>query len=158
MQLPDFILSALLQPQSHSVEFTEKIRGLGEKLSKALQTPHQLTGSDYCANLCLRFDATSGGAKFEVRVYLSTKAPLYAFYVFGGSKISGANQTRPGFIDIAHASQAVQSWVSLARMELNNFGLREVPQLYFFEPAPNCFTELDGLPADVFQALFAEIL
>jgi hypothetical protein len=159
MQLPDFILSALPMPQRHSIDFTQKVRQYGSELSETVQAPFQLSGSDYCAGLCLRFDVQQKKVEFEIRIYFSTKSPLYAFYLFGDKKNTVTVSTRrPNFVEIESSSQGVQDWINLARSKLDSFELREVPQKYFFEPAPNCFTELDDLPSDVFQALFAEIL
>ncbi|WP_218152680.1 MULTISPECIES: hypothetical protein [unclassified Variovorax] len=37
-------------------------------------------------------------------------------------------------------------------------GPQEVAHAYFFLPAPACTTQLDGLPATVFESLFADIV
>jgi len=52
----------------------------------------------------------------------------------------------------------VRAVTEKAKLILNRRGWREVEMIYFFEPAEGCMTELDDLPANVFECLFAEVI
>lgn len=61
-------------------------------------------------------------------------------------------------IDPALLPEVVRALINAGRAVLGVQGLQEVAHAYFFLPAPACPTQLDGLPATVFESLYAEIV
>jgi hypothetical protein len=61
-------------------------------------------------------------------------------------------------IDPARLPEVVKTSINAGRSVLAAQGLQEVAHAYFFLPAPACTTQLDGLPATVFESLFADIV
>jgi hypothetical protein len=165
-ELPDFVLQALNAPRNDGAQFTALVAAFGQQFSSTLQLPirHE-TDMNYCAGQSLRFELRAKqpnsspknlGALFEVMVFLSSKAPVFAWYCFD----------RHGVFSKAHFPllgpnqwpDSVRLMVSRLQPILVKAGWREVPFEILDAPAQNCVTDLDGSPATVFDALFAEIV
>lgn len=163
--LPPFIMDAIAQPIGCVHEHALLVAGLGAALSNGLgiafvldddmnYNPAQsltckLSGRD--AVLKKRFE-------FDVRFYISSKAPLFAVYCFDRKwgMVDRGDANHP--IDPARLPEAARASIDKGRAVLAAQGLQEVTHPYFFLPSPGCTTQLDGLPANVLESLFAEIV
>ena len=165
-QLPAFVLSALKSPPRYHAQFTEDVAALGQKLSGELGVlvKHE-TDMNYCVGQSLRFEtrvkkpglgARSKGSLFEIMVFISSKAPVFASYCFDRQGLL----TTASFPWIAPdlLPDSVRDLRTTAHRVLEAAGLREVEFGLLSLPAPNCSTDMDGVPATVFEALFAEII
>jgi hypothetical protein len=85
----------------------------------------------------------------EIRFYVSSKGPLFAIYLLD----VGRTLTQENLLPEEIARQ-----LETARRIFGEQGYTEVPSSLFDTPAPGCTTELDDLPATLFQCLFAEII
>jgi hypothetical protein len=100
----------------------------------------------------------SGLSPIEVRIYVSSRAKLFAVYCLdlklGYMQPGKRNHPMP--LDLMPEDAACH--IETCRRVMLTHGYTEVSALIFDEPAPGCFTEMDGLPANTFQALFAEVI
>ena len=158
---PTSIVSAALpQPPDYSAEFTARVQALARLLAPALSMPlkHD-TNMNYRAgqHLSCRLKLHGKGA-VEIRFYISSKGPLFAIYVLD----IGGTLTQPGQLGHPIAENLLPEEIAgpldSARTILSDQGYMEVPSSLFDTPAPGCTTELDDLPATLFQCLFAEII
>jgi hypothetical protein len=165
-RLPDFVLQALNAPRVDGAKFTAHVSAFGQQFSSSLQlSVRHETDMNYCAGQSLRFEVRAAqpdssprslGSLFEVMLFLSSKAPVFAWYCFD----------RHGVISKAHFPllgpnqwpDKVRLMVSRLQPVLVKAGFQEVPFEILAAPAQNYVTDLDGLPATVFEALFAEIV
>lgn len=164
--LPSHITNALTKPIDYSHTFTDKVENLKNSLSSLFHLPikHD-SGMDYASGQFLSFtldgeDITHSRKKylFEVRFYISSKGPLFATYIFD-QKRSVASDSELGHpIEISRLPESVQTVVNRVREFFQNEGYIEVEHQLFRVNAPDCKTQLDDLPASIFEALFAEIV
>ena len=158
---PTSIVSAALpRPPDYSAEFTARVQALARLLEPALSMPlkHD-TNMNYRAgqHLSCRLKLRGKGA-VEIRFYISSKGPLFAIYMLD----RGGTLTQLGQLGHPIAENLLPDEIAApldgARKILSDQGYTEVPSRLFDTPAPGCTTELDDLPATVFQCLFAEII
>lgn len=162
--LPPFILDAIAQPIGCVRDYAGLVAGQGAALSNASGEAFVLDDDmNYNAAQSLTCKLSGQDAllkkrfEFDVRFYISSKAPLFAVYCFDRKwgMVDRGDVNHP--IDPARLPEAVRASIDKGRAVLAAQGLQEVAHAYFLLPAPGCTTQLDGLPATVFEALFAEI-
>jgi hypothetical protein len=163
--LPDFILDALPNPIDHSREFSAAVIEFKQVLQARLRTVFRLDQDmnyNPAQSLACTLKGKAGLQKqpyeFDVRFYLSSKAPLFAVYCFdrqwGLTDRGDANHP----IAQERLPERIQAWTDKAKAVLIDKGWTEVEHACFHLAAPGCSTQLDGLPATVFESLFAEIV
>ncbi|WP_152033928.1 hypothetical protein [Paracidovorax avenae] len=95
---------------------------------------------------------------FEVRFYFSSKASLFFVYIIdeaGRIKNHHGNSHPLPFGVLSEAAQDVIVKISNFLVE-NSY--QEVTYEFYDKRAVGCMTQMDGLPASIFEALFAEIV
>lgn len=155
MTLPEVITAALPRSPDYSNEFTARVKALAQSLAADLDVPlsHD-SNMNYRAGQYVAFKART----VTVRIYLSSKAPLFAFYVLdtSGTLMEPAKASHP--VPENRLPAEVLGQLDVCRKRLGQAGYTEVARTLFDAPASGCTTELDDLPATVFQSLFAEII
>lgn len=163
--LPPFILDALAQPGGSVHDHARLVAGLGAALSNGLGVAFVLDDDmnyNPAQSLTCKLSGWDAVLKkqfeFDVRFYISSKALLFAVYCFDRKwgMVDRANVNHP--IDPARLPKAARASIDKGRAVLAAKGLQEVAHAYFFLPAPGCTTQLDGVPANVLESLFAEIV
>lgn len=163
--LPDFILDALAKPPGDYREFSDVVERIRQALQARMSVEFQLNGDmNYNPGQSLRYELRGTDKQLQKRYafglafYLSCKAPLFAVYCFdqrwGMTDYGGVGHP----IAQERLPEAVRVWIDQAKEVLIAEGWTEVEHRYFREPAPGCLTQLDGLPATVFESLFAELV
>jgi hypothetical protein len=163
--LPEFILDALPNPIDHSRDFSVVVIELKQTLEAQLRMVFRLDqdmnynpAQSLTYTLQGKVDLQKQPYEFDVRFYLSSKAPLFAVYCFDRDW----GMTDRGDVNHPIAQQRlperVRTWINKAKAVLVGKGWTEVEHAYFYVAAPGCITQLDGLPATVFESLFAEIV
>lgn len=162
--LPGFILDALSNPIGHVRDYSNHVVALQRALEARMDTAFRLdTEMNYNPAQSLTStlrgrDALRKRYEFDLRFYLSSKAPLFAVFCF--DRRSG--MTDRGGVNYPIARErlpdAVGAWIDRAKAVLAAHGLAEVEHRYFHVPAPGRSTQLDGLPATVVESLFVEIV
>lgn len=153
------ILQGIVAPIDHSPSFTSRVQALGSTLSAVLgnrpcRHDHDM---NYNPGQYLAYTVDGKPGPVEVRYYISSKAPLYAVYI-----IDTEHRYLQG--DIRHPvplhslPPAMLATIDAGKEFLVQAGYQEVPFEYFFADAPSATTQIDDLPAKVFEALFAEIV
>jgi hypothetical protein len=167
MTLPEIITAALLRSPDYSGEFTARVKALAKRLEADLELPlsHD-SNMNYRAGQYVSFKANlpqvspkrHAKGSVEVRIYISSKGPLFAFYVMdaGGTLMEPEKASHPVPENLLPAD--ITGQLEVCRKRLSQEGYTEVARSLFDVPAPGCTTELDDLPATVFQSLFAEII
>ena len=166
MNIPEAIERALREPANYAPHFTARVAELGQSLQSALRTAvaHD-SDMNYRVGQYLSFitpgektPRSKKSAPVEVRIYLSSKAKLFAFYCFDSKAAflpaGGLNHPLPPDLLPDYARHDIAA----ARALLIDQGLTEVDHSFFSMPAPGCRTEMDDLPANIFEALFAEVV
>jgi hypothetical protein len=170
--IPPDIMAALSKPIDYSNEFTQSVEMLKNSLSQDLnlQVKHD-SGMDYSPaqfisflivnaddNLSRKRRLSRNKSSFEARYYISSRAPLFATYIIDSrrSLVSEGEINHP--IEIFRLPPSVQNVVNFGREFLQKKGYVEVEYDLFRENAPDCLTQLDGLPATIFETLFTEIV
>ncbi len=162
--LPASLLAALRAPVGHGPGYAAWVLSLRQALQAGLGAEFALD-EDMNYNAAQSLACTLRGADrerrawtFEVRWYVSSKGPLFAVYCFDAKwRLSGPGGTNHP-IDPRRLPAPAQDFIAGARAVLAQRGLEEVGFEYFQQPAPGCLTQLDDLPATVFQSLFAELV
>lgn len=165
-QIPPTIMSALSKPIDYSRRFTESVEKLKNSLSATLglSIRHD-KNMDYSPAQFISFlfenaDKTSPNRKqsFEVRYYISSRAPLFATYILDlkRSLVLEGELNHP--IETSRLPTPALDPVNIGREFLKMKGYVEVDYDLFRENAPDCLTQLDGLPATIFETLFTEIV
>jgi hypothetical protein len=165
MTLPESILIAIHQAPDYSVAFTLQVAEIAKEIEGVLTTPVEHDSDmNYRHGQSISFISSHPHSHqkipkpspIEVRIYISSRSKLYALYCFDLKlkymQPSGLNHPMP--LELMPESSADQ--IEHCRRVMLSRGYTEVSALQFKEPAPGCLTEIDGLPANTFQALFAE--
>ena len=164
--LPTYISNALKNQIDYSHAFTAKVEKLKDSLSKLLNlSVKHAVGMDYASAQFLSFTLDGKNINhshknylFEVRIYISSKGPLFAIYIFD-EKRSLSNSDELGHpIEVSRLPESAQATINRGREFLQTEGYIEVEHQLFRANAPGCNTQLDDLPASIFEALFAEIV
>ena len=161
MTLPEIITAALPRSPDYSAAFTARVKALAKQLEADLGVPlsHD-SNMSYRSGQYVAFKASLRPAKgfVEVRIYLSSKAPLFAVYVIdrSGTLMPAGKASHP--VPENRLPAEIIGQLDVCRTRLRQEGYTEVAHSLFDVPAPGCTTEMDDLPATVFQYLFAEII
>jgi hypothetical protein len=91
----------------------------------------------------------------EMRIYVSSKGPVYAVYLLNIRLTNLAYGLR---LDPGVLPAAVRQLADDVAARPAAFGLRQIPSSLFEQPAHGCVTELDAKPATIFECLFAEMV
>jgi hypothetical protein len=169
MTLPSTITSVLLRSPDYSAEFTARVKELAKLLETDLgvKISHD-ANMNYRAGQYLSYEAKydrrrtlhkgKGKGIIEVRIYISSKAPLFAIYCIDRS-LTFVNPTEPHHPVPEEGFPAeIAEQLEVFRARLIQISYKEVERNLFDLNAPGCNTELDDMPATVFQSLFAEII
>lgn len=164
--LPSHITNALKNQIDYSHTFTDKVENLKDSLSSLLHLPiKHASGMDYAPGQFLSF--ATGGEDinrshkkylFEVRIYISSKAPLFAIYIFDKKRSVASSNELDHPIEVSRLPEPAQTLINRAREFFQREGYTEVEHRLFRANAPDCKTQLDDFPASIFEALFAEIV
>jgi hypothetical protein len=167
VDLPEFVREALHAPAHLGADFTKSVAALAESLRAKLPVPllHK-RGSDYSVGDALSFElraskpgasARSKGRLFEIMIFISSKAPLFAWQCFDRQQFFDESVFPHRWVPTAQLPSEIRDVLDGLQPFIEADGFREVPFECLQKPAPGCETELDGLPANVFQALFSEL-
>jgi hypothetical protein len=163
--LPFYVVNAINNPVDYSTGFTEKIACLKILLSNKI--PFPLThdaAMDYCSAQFISFSCNGNNSRkklnysFEIRYYISSKAKIFAIYVFDRKMSIVTREESYHPVAVKRLPACIQEIIKSGAIVLVNNGYQEVEFDLFKVPAPGCVTQMDGLPVNVFQALFAEIV
>lgn len=161
--LPDAIQCALRRPADYSPAFSRRMGELARALEVALSTfvAHD-ADMNYRAGQSLSFISTdsveSPRHPIEVRIYVSSRADVFAFYCFDVKHAFMPPGTLNHPMPLDLAPTYAQRQLDICRAFMIRQGHAEVSAAHFNIPAPDCVTQIDGLPASVFEALFAEVV
>jgi hypothetical protein len=164
-ELPGFISEALAKPVNYADAYARSVLALKEPLEMALRTSLLLdddmnynAAQSLSCKLAGKDETLAKAYEFDVRFYISSKSPLFAIYCFdrkwGMTDRGGVNHP----IAQERLPKSVSASIDIAKNLLSERGFREVEHRYFFLPAAGCATQMDDLPASVFECLFAEIV
>lgn len=164
MNLPSYVIAAANVPVAYSQEFSEQVAALGKELSELLGMPVRHDADmNYRAGQSLEFEVQAPSPRrrkpvpVQVRVYVSGKGPLFGLFCVDGQRIFDRPEQMGDQVPCKVLSGAAGSAVETVRQFFTQKGFQEVDQEFFQIKVPGSLTELDGLPATVFEALFAEI-
>ena len=162
-KIPEVILSALGNDVDYSAGFTDCVERLRALLCDFLRVDmrHE-KDMDYspAQYICFTFHEKVHGSKysFEVRYYISSKGKLFAVYILDKNMRVTRNGGIGHPVKLNEVPDIVSSMISSGISFMKNTGYFEVENDWFFVPAPGCLTQLDGLQATIFEALFSEIV
>lgn len=164
MNLPIYIINALDKPIDYSLDFSNKVIGLGKALSQIIGLPYiHDDDMNYNPGQFIGFfiknnpEDKNKTLNIELRFYISSKSNLFCIYcVDKGNKFFNLPSTQHP-IKEALLPAGVQKIIHHCVSYLQNH-YQIVDSRYFFAPAPLQFTQLDGLQATVFESLFAELI
>ncbi len=161
--LPDFIQTALTAPQQQQTS-NQLAKPLAHLLGLAI-TYHPK--QEYCAGWYYSFQTRikktnasprSKGSLFEIRIYISSRAPIFTFYCFDHQYFLTKKGKLNHPIPLTELPETLLKPINLARGLLEQHDYQEVHFDWLTQPAPHCLTEIDAQPANVFEVLFAEIV
>jgi hypothetical protein len=166
MTIPLHLRPALRSLADYSPAFSDEIRKIAELISKIVGVDvHRDADMNYRASqrISLEFSSASPyGIKKDgeicATIYISSRARLFCFYCFDAKGIfyKDGPWKHPAPVDLFPLQ--IGEVIRRCRGLLIDRGYEEVERQLFDELAPDCFTELDHLPATVFQVLFAEVV
>lgn len=166
-EIPLEIQRALESPVDYSQAFTFRVESISRALCSALgkAIKHDADMS-YRAGQYLSFLVsdkqqadTSRSPSVEVRVYVSSKGKFFAIYCFDlASSFMPAETTINHPISPQYFPAFLERTVTTCRIVASEFEYTEVEYSLFRQLAPGCLTEMDGQPATIFEALFAEVV
>lgn len=168
MTLSNQILEALNHAPDYSEQFTARIAALASEISATVSLPvthdtdmnyrHGQSLSFTSAEYIDRRHSKQHQSEIEVRIYVSSRGNLFAFYCFDVRHAfipaGTLNHPMPMNLIPSYTRTKVES----CRRLLEQCGYIEIPSSLFKEPAPGCTTNMDDLPANLFEALFAEVV
>lgn len=162
--IQDIVDRAVKNAPDYSVPFSRKVAALAQRVEDltGLAVVHGQS-MDYCpgqyVGIRLGDDAgRSPRTRFEARFYISSKADLFFVYLSDalGRTRNHRGNSHPLAVDALPAM--ARHIVFAVRNLLVENSYREVPYALYDKQAAGCLTQLDGLPATIFEALFAEIV
>ncbi|WP_244441538.1 MULTISPECIES: hypothetical protein [Rhizobium] len=164
-ELPEFISQALAKPVNYADDYVRSVLALKGRLEAALKASLVLdddmnynAAQSLTCKLAGNDEALAKVYEFDVRFYISSKSPLFAVYCFDRkwrvTDMGRANHP----IAQERLPKSVLASTDIAKNLLSGCGFKEVEHRYFFLLATGCVTQMDGLPATVFECLFAEIV
>jgi hypothetical protein len=94
----------------------------------------------------------------EISIYVSSRAKLFCLYCFDGKGRFYKDGPWKHPVPEEAFPPDIRNTLHDCRHILVNLGYDEVKRELFSIPAAGCVTELDDLPATIFQVLFTEIV
>lgn len=160
----DAINLAIENEPDYSVRFSEKVEMLARGIQGLIGLETILCQSmDYCPAQYMAVNFKnhinpSLKTGFEVRFYVSSKAELFFVYIIdqAGRIKNHHGNSHPLPLDVL--SEVAHDVILQIRNFLAENSYQEVPYEFFDKEAIGYLTQLDGLPANIFEALFAEIV
>ena len=146
-----------------SDQFTSKVADLCRKLEadsglKLAHVKEMNYRSSQRLQLCLDASGSPSPppvAKWLVEFFLSSKAPLFAYRIF--ERTSEAEESWQPKSPKSDPAEALPLLTRVAEaLERHDWAFVSASE--WGTIAPGCSTEMDGVPATVFEALFAELL
>ncbi|GKS77912.1 hypothetical protein AVME950_23470 [Acidovorax sp. SUPP950] len=164
--IPDFILKSIANEPDYSKSFSRKISALAQSIRELthLGVTH-CESMDYCPAQYLeiylngQIDHPSKTEYiFEIRFYISSKADLFFVYINDkkGRIKNAFGKSHPISIDLL--PEKTQNLIFRIKYFLIESGYQEVLYEFYDREAVGYLTQMDGLPANIFEALFAEIV
>ena len=95
---------------------------------------------------------------FEVRFYVSSKASLFFVYIIDEAGRIKNHHGNSHPLPLGVLSEAAQDVIVKIRNFLVENSYQEVTYKFYDKRAVGYMTQMDGLPASIFEALFAEIV
>ena len=143
--LPFYIVNAINNPVDYSTGFTEKIAYLKTLLSNKIPFPltHD-TAMDYCPAQFISFSCNGNDPRkklnysFEIRYYISSKAKIFAIYVFDRKRSVVTREELYHPVAVNRLPACIQEIIKSGAVILVNHGYQEVEfdlftkQLIFF--------------------------
>jgi hypothetical protein len=165
LAIPDYVRTALYMPMNYSHEFSERIVKIGNVLSQYLGTPLRYDGDmNYRAGKSLSLSlsarpphAFSESGNIVIGIYFSSRSDLFCFFCTDETRAFVEHGESAFFVSPERFPEPIQNIMDECRNILNGMGIKEVENRFLTLEVPDCFTELDGFTATVFQVLFAEI-
>jgi hypothetical protein len=182
MTIPPHITGALYNPVNYSPQFTEEVARIRAAISGGIRAEVQHNADmNYRASQSLSFTLSSkapyspvgegtrdrlarasakkragGSPSVEIRIYVSSRARLFCLYCFDkrGQFYKDGIWEHPVPEEVFPPD--IRNTLRDCRHILLNLGYDEVKRELFNVPAAGCLTELDDLPATIFQVLFTE--
>jgi hypothetical protein len=141
----------LSEPVDYSPTFTARVAELAALVRQSTGLPVIHNASmDYSAAQKLVL-VPQGSTTCQVRVHISSRGPLFAV-VYYSSQRGSWHQNAP-----SAATEECRKLVECATSVLRKRGLLEIPAADWSTPAPGKMTDMDGIPATVFDVLFSEL-
>jgi hypothetical protein len=163
--IPDYVREALSRSADYSKEFDVRIIAIRDSLSERLKLPIRIDDDmNYNHGQKLYFGLLNRPpfgfderARIEVRIYISSCSDLFCILCFDRAyKFVKAEESMYSVLP-EKFPEAIQSVIKTCRGALLELGFREVENALLDVIAPDCLTELDDIPATIFEALFAEV-
>lgn len=157
---PVLIQDAIDAPADFTRKFTKEVDAIRAELQSQVSVPvSHHSEMNYANGQRLAFCLDDEGnptaqeqAAYEMQIHISSKARLFAIYNLNRV---GKNEWRPiSEADLPH--QSVNP-IRLTEAMLKSMGYERVANAYLSKEVPGHFTELDGVPATVFEVLFSEL-
>lgn len=164
--IPDFILRSIKNEPDYSKSFSYKISTLAQSIRELthLEVTH-CESMDYCPAQYIeiylngQIDHPSKiNYIFEIRFYISSKANLFFVYINDKKERIKNNIGKSHPISIDLLPEKTQNLISKIKYFLIENGYQEVLYEFYDQEAAGYLTQMDGLPANIFEALFAEIV
>jgi hypothetical protein len=145
----DLIASALATAPDFSPPFTSRVAALTVAIRESCGTAVEHDSSmSYAASQSISWDEEQGGRTFKFRIFLSARGPLYALTAYRMEKPREWRREvdAPASTDFA-----------CIRSILDGQGLTFLAATDLEGLAPGFVTEMDGVPASLFEVLFSEV-
>jgi hypothetical protein len=158
--LPENFAAALAETLEPYLARHGRAQQLCQELSQAIATPLRHESSDYSAEaLVLWLDAKlqptppfSADGRYMVKTMLSSRGKYFTFVVYRGRIKAVWSRLAP-----ADWPEGLTRYTQSLAQELEARSYVALAGKILDQSAPGHFTELDGNPATVFEALFGEL-
>lgn len=162
--IKDAIDLAIKNEPDYSICFFKKIEMLARDIQELTGLEVTLGQSmDYCPAqyIAVRLKNhinPSLKTGFEVRFYVSSKASLFFVYIIDEAGRIKNHHGNSHPLPLGVLSEAAQDVIVKIRNFLVENSYQEVAYEFYDKRAVGYMTQMDGLPASIFEALFAEIV
>ncbi|MDA8455420.1 hypothetical protein M4R22_11670 [Acidovorax sp. GBBC 3334] len=162
--IPEFISAAVKNEPDYSKSFSKKIAALAQSIKKLinLEVSHG-ESMDYCPAQYIEINLKdqinhSPKTNFEIRFYISSKAELFFIYINDKTgKIKNHHEISHPLSPEILPETAKNIILKIKKFLIEN-SYQEVLYEYYDQEAAGYLTQMDGLRANIFEALFAEIV
>jgi hypothetical protein len=162
--IQEIIDRAVWNEPDYSACFSRKVEALARGVEELTGLEAVQVGSmDDCPGQYVRIRLVSHAGhsprmRFEARFYISSKADV--FFVYVNDEVGRVRNHRghPHPLPAGALPEVAQRVIFKIRRFLVETSCREVPYELYDKEAAGYLTQMDGLPATIFEALFAEIV